>query len=128
MSLGAYKWAKAVENIPPLEKWLLVTIADFYNEEHGNAWPGRTTLCKQTGMSLRSISRITDSLENRGLIRIQFWIRSSNGQNLNNRYFLPQYDQVAAARDTRKSIQVDADFNSDKGKVSFIDEYREGSA
>lgn len=121
MSMGAFKWAKSVRGLPALEKWLLVTIADFYNEEDRKAYPGKSRLSDETGISVRHITRLLNSLEERGLIRIQHWINNSTGQNLRNRYFLPVYDPQGSARDTREVVHAEPE-KSHYGKVTFIDD------
>lgn len=122
MSIAAFKWAKTVEGIPPLEKWLLVMIADHYNESEHKAWPGKNTLANETGMSLRTVTRCLSSLEAKGLIQIQHWINTTNGQHLNNRYFLPLHDAIAAASDQRRFVHVDPEYDRLEGRVSFIED------
>lgn len=128
MSLEAYKWAKSVRGLPPLEKWLLVTIADFFNEEDHVAWPGRARLSEETGISIRQITRLLTSLNERGFIRIQRWINNANGQNLSNRYFLPIYDPKGSAADTREIVIVDPSYDWEEAKVIFLDEFKERHA
>ena len=121
MSLEAFKWAKSVRGLPALEKWLLVTIADFYNDEERKAYPGKSRLSDETGISVRHITRLLNSLEEKGLIRIQHWINNSTGENLSNRYFLPVYDPQGSARDTRDIVHAEPE-KGHYGKVTFIDD------
>jgi hypothetical protein len=128
VSLEAFKWAKTVRDIPPMEKWLLVMIADHYSDTKGMAWPGKNLLSEETGISLRNITRLLSSLHSRGLIRIQHWINNSTGQNLNNRYFLPIFDPASSAADDREFVIVDPGYDHIEGKVIFIDDFMEKSA
>lgn len=121
MSIGAFKWAKSVDNLPALEKWLLVAIADFYNDKEHRAYPGKSRLSDVTGISVRHITRLLNSLESKGLIRIQHWINNSTGKNLRNRYFLPLYDPQGAARDSRQVVFTEPEPGRN-GKVTFIDD------
>lgn len=120
MSLEAFKWAKTVGDLPALEKWLLVTIADFYNESEQRAYPGKSRLSDATGISVRHITRLLASLEKRGLIRIQHWVNNSTGENLRNRYFLPVYDPQGSEIDPRSVVYAEPELGK-FGKVTFVD-------
>ena len=122
MSIDAYKWAKQQNDLPALEKWLLVTIADFYNEEQKRAWPGREALARQTCMSVRSISRHIAGLEKAGLIIVERWYNNDNGKNLSNRYYLPKYDPESGRKCKPNRTVIAAVVHDPKsGRVSFDD-------
>lgn len=122
MSIEAYKWAKEIVGLSPLEKWLLVTIADYYNDKEKRAWPARTELSRRTGMSVRSITRQISSLESKGWILVERWFNNNTGKNLNNRYYLPKFDSSSGTNVVR-NVDVYAEVERDpiSGKPVFID-------
>lgn len=121
MSLEAFKWAKTVRNVSPMEQHLLIWIADFYNDAQGMAYPSRKTLSDSSKISIRSISRLSAALEEKGLLWVQFCINSHNGKNLNNRYFLPRYAPHSMVGDLRKTAFLTPEYERETGRVIFRD-------
>jgi hypothetical protein len=94
MSLHAMAWAKTVTHGPTgdaitrSEKLLLLVVADYHNAETGHAWPSMTRLAREALMSERHARTLTQSLEAKGLIRIER-VKRPDGNNFTNRYWLP---------------------------------------
>jgi DNA-binding transcriptional MocR family regulator len=94
MSIGAFRWAKTWE-LPTLQKFVLVMIADHYNDADHRSWPSRATIARETGMSVKSVTRSIQQLEQDGLIEVEPWLNVSTGSQLANRYCLPLYDHLS---------------------------------
>lgn len=122
LSLAAYKWAKEVDGLAGLEKWLLVTLADYYNDEQKRAWPGRAELARRTGMSIRTVTRQISSLETKGLILVERWFNNNTGKSLNNRYYLPKFDPASGSRISRdRTVYAEPERDPATGRTVFID-------
>lgn len=122
MSIEAYKWAKEVSGLTPHEKWLLVSISDYYNDKEKRAWPSRNELSKRTSMSVRTITRQLSSLESKGWILIERWFNNNTGKNLSNRYYLPKFDSESG-NNVRPNSHIYAEVDRDprSGKSRFTD-------
>lgn len=55
-------------HLPPLEKWLLVCLADNANESGGSIYPSIDTLVQKCGLSRATVLRLKRKLEVRGLL------------------------------------------------------------
>ena len=95
MSNEAFAWAKKVVGISSSEKAVLLAIADMYTPTK-QAFPGKKTLEQRTCLSRRTISRVTKSLDDKGLIWVQHRQNNYSDYYLSNRYYLPLFDPVAA--------------------------------
>ena len=96
MSFDWYRWAKSQKGLSPPEKAVLVTIADYFNDEKGAAWPAQDTLAEDTSYSRATIHRACKSLRQRGLLT---WSKSllPSGHFSSNRYVLHRVaDRVVA--------------------------------
>ena len=91
MSMAAYKWAKTWELSSP-QKFVLLMIADHYNEKDKRAWPSIETLASETGLDPRTVSRALRELETQGLIQTESWFRTGSNKRMSNRYCLPFHD------------------------------------
>ena len=58
-------------NLPYKEKWTLTILANYYNEEIGEAYPSIETISKNAGLSRSSIIRALTSLKEQGLITVK---------------------------------------------------------
>ena len=67
MSVFAIAWAKAQRTGSPTRKLVLQAIAD-YADDRGICWPSQRTLARETELSVRSIRRALDDLEDAGFI------------------------------------------------------------
>lgn len=76
MSFRALIWA-VDQNIDPLEKVVLVTLADHHNGQDGMCFPGLPLLVERTGMGLSTVKKKLVSLIERGLISRYRWGRTS---------------------------------------------------
>jgi hypothetical protein len=100
MSLHAMAWAKTITHGPTgdavtrSEKLLLLVLADYYNGEEGCAWPSMSRLAREALMTERHARTLTQSLEAKGLVRIER-VRLADGHNATNRYHLPALDAEA---------------------------------
>jgi len=92
MSIGAFRWAKTWSCKTPLQKYVLVMIADHYNERVHRSWPSMQTIADETGMSRRSVARHVTDLEECNLIEVEQWVNGDTGSQMANRYCLPLYD------------------------------------
>ena len=68
MSGKAAVWAWQQTGIPPLEKLVLLALAERHNKDTGKCYPSMTLMAEDTGMSRRSVMRAIRGLEERGLI------------------------------------------------------------
>jgi hypothetical protein len=68
MSVDALTWAKKQRTGSPAKKCLLMTLAD-YADEDGGCWPSQETLSKVTEQSVDSVQRQLKQLEDDGFIR-----------------------------------------------------------
>ncbi|WP_435081442.1 helix-turn-helix domain-containing protein [Clavibacter michiganensis] len=103
MSIEAFKWAKteirrrntkdaaADAALSPPQAFVLLMLADHYNEALGRAWPSQTTLAEETSLALRSVVRAVEELRKRGLVYTEPWILNEGARRLTQRYLLPAY-------------------------------------
>lgn len=92
MSIKAFRWAKDQRGLPSSEKFVLIMIADHYNDEWHRAWPSHATLGEETGLSVPTVKRAIRALASRGLLQVEAWQLNEGGGWLSNRYLLPQFD------------------------------------
>lgn len=64
------------------ELLLLLAIADFADDDGGNAWPSMATLAKKTRLGERNVRYIVKELEDRGILEVKY----NKGRNNTNRY------------------------------------------
>jgi pyocin large subunit-like protein len=67
VSVDAMTWAKKQKTGSPAKKCLLMTLAD-YADEDGGCWPSQATLARVTEQSIDSVQRQLKQLEDDGLI------------------------------------------------------------
>lgn len=92
MSVKAFRWAKEQTGLTPSEKFVLIMLGDFYNEDWSRAWPSRARLATVTELSDATVKRVLRELEHsRGVIATEYWQLNEGGAMLNNRYLLPKY-------------------------------------
>lgn len=68
MSNKAVAWAFDLEGLTPTQKFLLVALADFADEDN-SCFPGQATLAKRVGATRETVSRNLTALEVLGAIR-----------------------------------------------------------
>lgn len=119
MSLAARLWAEQFTDLTQGEKFCLMCIANFYNDDEKRAWPSRETIATYTCTNVRTVARHINSLETKGLIAIQNWKHNSGGQRaLNNRYYLPMFDPQSYP----KSKIVFVEPERSNGRIIFRDD------
>jgi hypothetical protein len=103
VSIEAFKWAKTEirrrngkdagegEPLSPPQAFVLLMLADHYNEALGRAWPSQTTLAEETSLALRSVVRAVEELRKKGLVVTEPWMLNEGARRLSQRYLLPAY-------------------------------------
>lgn len=90
MSVEAIKWAWAQSRgLRSTEKFLLVYLADRYNEEQGFAWPSLARMSKDTSISKTSLKKALKRLEELGYIRRQHRYKPEDGSRFTSAIHLP---------------------------------------
>lgn len=115
--MDAYRWALTWDGLTSAEKFVLVMIADHYNDEAHRSWPSIERLAKETALHRTTVIRAIKTLEKNGLVDVEPWVRADYGGKLNNRYCLPFYDPKSQ-RAKRIPVIAYADFNHE-GKIQF---------
>lgn len=117
MSIDAYRWALTWNDLKSSEKFVLVMIADHYNDKVHRSWPSIERLATETALHRTTVMRALKKLEEQGLIEVEPWAKANYGGALNNRYCLPMYDPLSV-RATRLPVIAHAEFNH-KGQIEF---------
>ena len=93
MSMGAYKWAKTnfSGELTSPQHFVLLMIADHFNETEQRAWPSIQTLAIETSLNPTSVTRALRVLESKSLIETEAWFRLPSNKRMSNRYCLPFY-------------------------------------
>ena len=88
MSIKALNWAIHEADVTnPLQKWMLVCLADFHNQETGQCNPSVATLLKMSGMKRSTVYQYLKELEAEGIITKDTSYRE-NGSQTTNYYYL----------------------------------------
>ena len=85
MSIEAVRWGLR-QDLPPTPKLVLVALGESADDQ-GVCWPSVPTLARRCSLSVRTVQRILQDLEARGLIRIEPRYRA-DGSRTSNRYIL----------------------------------------
>ena len=80
-------------DLPPTEKFVLVVINNFYNEEKGIAWPSQTTIARKTSFSRQTVNKAIKRLCDKGVLVSSR--RSAEGKSTSNVYRI----NIVALRD-----------------------------
>ena len=86
MSVEASAWAWK-QIIPANPKYVLIALADWYNELESCAWPSHAKLCEKTGLSRSTVKRAIGWLQEHKLVVPEQ--RFHNNRQVSNRYRLP---------------------------------------
>lgn len=86
MSNEATNWAWSVDGLAPAERLALIAIAD-YADENWSCFPGQERLAERVCVSKRTIIRLLQALEEKGLIRRERRARP-DGTRTSDRFFL----------------------------------------
>ena len=86
MSFKAFQWAMKQE-LPAMQKMVLVTLANRFNDDTGECYPSHELLATESGMTSRSVVNQIEKLEQAKLLKV---IRSTDdkGNKNSNRYIL----------------------------------------
>lgn len=117
MSMDAYRWALTWDGLKSPEKFVLVMIADHYNDRVHRAWPSIERLAKETALHRTTVMRAIKTLEQLGLVEVEPWVKADYGGALNNRYCLPMYDSQSI-RAKRLPVIAYAEFNQE-GQIEY---------
>jgi hypothetical protein len=71
-------WALEQQNLTPMEKLLLVVLADHFNDQEGAAWPSQERIATMMGLSTRQVRRIQIELINKGHLEVETRTGQSN--------------------------------------------------
>lgn len=77
MSWNDVKQAFKVEGLKPGEKYVLISIADYRNQETKLCCPGSKSISKKTGYSTRQVKRHIKALGENGVLLVE----KKEGQN-----------------------------------------------
>lgn len=75
------------EDLKALEKFILIVLSDYGNEQGEDIYPSLSTLAEKTCMTRRSVINNLKSLEEKGYIG-KFKGGVVDGKNVTNRYFI----------------------------------------
>lgn len=101
MALNALAHVREMRTAPngqaltPTEKLVALIIADFFNAEHGYAWPSMIRLAADSMLGERQCRRTVRSLEAKGVIVVEVG-GQADGRNVANRYRFPGINGVPA--------------------------------
>jgi len=98
MSVQAMTWAWSLD-LPPTEKFVLVTLADHASIDTATCWPGLNRIAGLTGFSASGVQKALRRLTDRGLIQKQGRWRANGGQT-SNTYIISIPEQAEVARGT----------------------------
>lgn len=109
MSLDLMSWAFK-QHVEPGPKLVLLALADHANGQTGLCIPGQKSLAIQCSMSVRTVQRHIQVLEDAGLLRREARMRGEGRGRTSDRYYLgDQGDKSAPTRqtDTTKATNQD---------------------
>lgn len=101
------------------ELFVLVIIAQHYNEAEHRSWPSVATLMDLTRLSRSTVFKVLASLQAKGLIQVEQWYQTDavyDVRQVNNRYCLPLYDALSVA--SPKPVRVMRDYEQ-SGRVNY---------
>jgi hypothetical protein len=73
------------------EAFVLLRLADYYNEDVGRAWPSQQRLSEETSLTVRTIIRAVAKLRTKKLVDTETWIMNDGARRMSLRYLLPQH-------------------------------------
>lgn len=110
----------------PVERFVLVTLADYANDEDNRCWPSVAAICRRTGLSDRTVQRAIRALEVGGFIDVSVGGRDAKtGSKRASVYTFvepPKGDtrspSIRSEGDTRSPLRVTHDHPSDPSRVT----------
>jgi DNA-binding transcriptional MocR family regulator len=112
VSLEAMAWAFK-QHLPAAEKLVLLSLADHHNGGTGLCIPGQRSIADQTSLSVRTVQRCLQQLEDRGLIERRARFRPEGRGRTSDTYILQgdilsgRSDQPDKPRTTKATSQDD---------------------
>ncbi len=103
MSFQAMTWAVKQE-LPAMQKIVLLMMANRANPETGACFPSLQTLAKECGMSIRSVVNQIALLKAANLVEVESQFRKDKGQTSNS--YLLKFDKEIKFRDLPKEEDV----------------------
>ena len=104
MSIGMFKWAKTVTGLSSPEKFVLICLADYFNDELGYAYPAQETIATFTGLNRSTINRACKSLQRKGFISWKHQHKDS-GRYSSNKYVLHRVADSHTAESNKSMLQ-----------------------
>ena len=100
---GIVKKLHSTDEVPltRLEKFVLLTLADSYNDDLGYAFPSLPKLAEWTMISVRHLVRVLNSLENKGFLVVKRFLSKDKHLPIRgkpNRYQIVGVDGVTACQ------------------------------
>lgn len=124
MSIGAFRWALNWVGLSSAEKFVLVMIADHYNEKCHRSWPSIALLADETSLSRATVKRAIKNLAFHEVIAVEPWKQAGTGHSLNNRYLLPLYDKKSKPA-VHLPVIAKAEFDANGNRVYDTTPHRE---
>jgi hypothetical protein len=120
MSIQAVAWALG-QKIPGTNKLVLITLANYADEETGHCWPSVEKISQQASCSPRSVHSYIGALRRNGFLDMRSG-RSKAGTVRTNDYWLLM-DRLPAPWDATKGIKSeDQDFEEETPQVEETSE------
>ena len=127
MSVRLMSWAFG-QKIDPAPKLVLVALADHANGETGLCIPSQQALAVQCSMSVRSVQRHIQTLEEAGLLRRERRTRGEGRGRTTDRYYLgDQHDNSGLTRQERPTNTTIATDQHDTVVVAEPEENQKGT-
>ena len=104
MSIGMFKWAKTVTGLSSPEKFVLICLADYFNDELGYAYPAQETIATFTGLNRSTINRACKSLQRKGFISWKHQHKDS-GRYSSNKYVVHRVADSHTAESNKSMLQ-----------------------
>ena len=124
MSLDLMSWAFK-QTVEPGPKLVLLALADHANGQTGLCIPGQRLLAEQCSMSVRTVQRHLQSLEQSGLLTREMRMRGDGRGRTSDRYWLgDQHDKSGPTRQTRTTKATNQDDQYDTVVVAEPEENR----
>jgi DNA-binding MarR family transcriptional regulator len=98
MSVQAMTWAWSLD-LPPTEKFVLVTLADHASIDTATCWPGLNRMAELTGFSTSGVRKALRRLTDKGLIQTHGRWRADGGRS-SNTYIISLPEQAEVTRST----------------------------
>lgn len=107
--MDAYRWALGQHAADFAAKFVLLIIADYFNDGEHRAWPSIGQLAEVTEMNRSTVKRAIERLQHAGLVEVQEWLTNSGANQLSNSYYLPMYDAESQPSEARFYVEFGAD-------------------